>query len=168
MPPQFFDLSDSTITLRPVTEADGELLYEIYASTRDEEMSLFSFWNDKQKEMFLRQQFNAQRKHYQQTFKDAFYWIVQQNDVPIGRLYFDTSPEKYCSIIEITLLPNFRKKGIGESLIKDLLAYSSKQFKSVRLHVEIHNPAKRLYDRLGFTIIDIGLVSVEMQRQFLP
>ncbi|HPM05023.1 MAG TPA: GNAT family N-acetyltransferase [Candidatus Cloacimonas sp.] len=41
-----------------------------------------------------------------------------------------------------------RGKGLGAQLIKEVLANTEG---SIALHVEYDNPAKRLYERLGFS-----------------
>jgi len=51
---------------------------------------------------------------------------------------------------DITLLPPFRRKGIGTSLLEDLIKRSGKVQKKISLHVDHANPALKLYLRLGF------------------
>jgi ribosomal protein S18 acetylase RimI-like enzyme len=53
-------------------------------------------------------------------------------------------------LIDITLLPQFRGKGIGAALLGDLIKRSDKVQKKISLHVDPINPALYLYLRLGF------------------
>ena len=135
-------------SLRPVQAEDEALLFEIYASTRTEEMALVD-WSDAQKEAFLRMQFAAQHQHYQNVFPDARFDIILSDDRPIGRLYVDRRPDEI-RIVDIALLPEARNQGVGSSLVKELLAEARDAGKPVRIHVERNNPALRLYERLGF------------------
>ena len=48
-----------TITLRPAVESNRPLLFELYASTREEEMQRVP-WTEAQKQAFLEMQFNGQ------------------------------------------------------------------------------------------------------------
>ncbi len=57
-----------SVTLRPIQPADQEFLYQVYASTRTEELAVTD-WNEEQKQSFLRMQFNAQHRHYQNTMR---------------------------------------------------------------------------------------------------
>jgi ribosomal-protein-alanine N-acetyltransferase len=54
-------------------------------------------------------------------------------------------PENILVFVAVT--PDLRGKGIGRELINHSLAQCSG---SVKLHVEYNNPARRLYERVGF------------------
>jgi ribosomal protein S18 acetylase RimI-like enzyme len=56
-------------------------------------------------------------------------------------------------ILDITVLPEYRNRGIGTSLLRDLLDEASHPGKRVRIHVETFNPSLRLLERLGFKSI---------------
>ena len=51
-------------------------------------------------------------------------------------------------LVYIAVNSNYRNRGIGKQLVEKVLDTS---FGNVKLHVEYDNPAKRLYERLGFT-----------------
>ena len=145
-----------TIAFRPAEPADQEFLYRVYASTRTEELAIVP-WDDAQKEAFLRMQFNAQHTYYHAEYPDAAYQVILADGEPIGRLYVHRPPNEI-SIIDIALLPEHRRAGIGRSLLTDLLAEGKATGKPVRIHVEKENPALNLYERLGFTKIgDTGV-----------
>lgn len=140
-------LADS-VQLRTVEPDDQELLYSIYASTRTQELS-HTDWNDSQKTAFLRMQFDAQDQYYKSEYENPQFQIILFAGEPAGRLYLHPRPTEI-RIMDITLLPAFRRKGIGTFLLKQILSQASAQNKSVTIHVEIFNPALRLYERLGF------------------
>ncbi len=52
------------------------------------------------------------------------------------------------ALLFVTISPQIRGKGVGGKLIKHCLIEAEGD---VKLHVEHDNPAKRLYERLGFT-----------------
>jgi len=51
-------------------------------------------------------------------------------------------------LLFIGVRPEHRGQGLGRALIEEALAHCEGD---VKLHVEYDNPAKRLYERLGFT-----------------
>lgn len=143
---------NAAITLRPIEEGDNAFLYRLYVSTRAEEMAAWG-WADVQREAFLQLQFRAQQLHYQAQMPPADQQIICLDDQPIGRLILALDGEAI-HISDIALLPEYRNRGIGTALIRDILTRATLVGKSVRLHVEVHNPAQRLYERLGFCIVN--------------
>ena len=142
--------------LRPAGPDDAELLYRIYASTREGELAVVP-WDASAKEAFLRMQFAAQDTSYRAAFPDASYDLVVSGADVLGRLYVDRG-ETAWQVIDLSLLPRHRGKGIGTWLLTDVLASAGAAGKPVRMHVERFNPARRLYGRLGFReIADKGV-----------
>jgi ribosomal protein S18 acetylase RimI-like enzyme len=139
-------------TLRPVTGEDLPFLYDLYASTRLEEVAMTG-WPQADQEAFLAMQFHAQHTFYQEQFAGAQFDIIERDGEPIGRLYVDRRPDEI-RIIDIALLPAFRGRGIGSRYLKQVLAEGQERGLPVRIHVEANNPAMRLYKRLGFRQVD--------------
>jgi len=145
-------MTTATLTLRPIRSDDEPFLYEVYASTRMEELAPLG-WSAEQQAAFLTQQFNAQHQYYQANYPGADFQIILVNDQLAGRLYVDRRIGEI-RIVDIALLPEYRNGGIGSRLLNDLLAESAQAGKFVSIHVEKFNPALRLYERLGFSISD--------------
>ena len=142
--------------LRPAGSGDAELLYRIYASTREDELAVVP-WQAAQKEAFLRMQFAAQDRYYHATFPAASYDLIVSGEEVLGRLYVDRGEPAWL-VLDIALLPEHRGRGIGARLLSDVLAEARAAAKPVQIHVERFNPAQRLYDRLGFRqIADEGV-----------
>ena len=137
-----------SITFRSITSEDENFLYRLYASTREEELAQTT-WTVAEKEIFLKQQFTAQHEFYMQQFTRAKFDIVLENNESVGRLYVDRREDEI-RLIDIALLPEHRNKGIGTSLLTELLDEAKKTNKPLRIHVEKYNPALQLYHRLGF------------------
>lgn len=130
---------------------DEEMLYTIYASTRESEMELVEGWSDGQKEQFLRQQFYSQHAYYIEYYTNAVFWVIEHNKEVIGRLYLRVTDE--VRIVDITLLPAWRNSGIGGRILEDILNAATREGKKVSIHVECNNRALQLYQRLGFKIV---------------
>ncbi len=140
------------LTLRPTTPEDTAFLLAVYASTREAELAATG-WSDEQKTAFCAMQFQAQDAHYRQHYPTAQYFVIEAEKVPAGRLYVDHW-EKEIRIMDIALLPEFRGKGIGTHLVSDLQQEAQTASKMLSIHVEAFNPAKRLYERLGFVLAE--------------
>lgn len=140
------------LTLRPIRPEDDAFLFRVYASTRHEELAVVP-WTDAQKEAFLRQQFGAQHAYYQEHYGQASFQVIEVGGQPAGRLYVDRLADEI-RLVDIALLPEYRGAGHGSSLIQDLLDEARASGRKVRIHVEKMNPALRLYERLGFTIVE--------------
>jgi ribosomal protein S18 acetylase RimI-like enzyme len=138
------------------TASDREFLFEVYASSRADEMALVP-WGTQEKEAFLRQQFELQDRHYREHYPSARFQLIQHEDRNIGRLYIHET-EKEIRVMDIAILTPWRGRGIGSSLLREILARAADSARIVTLHVEHQNPARRLYDRLGFrTVADEGV-----------
>ena len=135
--------------LRAVQSHDYELQYQLYASVRATEMALMTEWNSIQKEAFLRFQHKAQQRHFRRDFPQADYQIVCRDGQGIGRLFVDNRGD-VMELLDITLLPPFRRQGIGNQLLQGLLADALLHNRQIMLRVEADNPATRLFRRLGF------------------
>jgi GNAT superfamily N-acetyltransferase len=150
---------DEYISFRPIEKKDMEFLYQVYASTREEELAQVD-WDAEKKEAFLRMQFSAQHQHYQKYHADAQYSIILVNDALAGRLYLDRCKDGI-RIIDLALLPIYRGRGLGTSILKNLQSEALKKGLPVRIHVEQFNPAMRFYSKLGFKKIrDAGVYNL--------
>jgi ribosomal protein S18 acetylase RimI-like enzyme len=117
-------------------------------------------WGDAEKESFLRMQFEAQRRHYTRYYPAATHDVVLVDGEPAGRLYVDRGEDEIC-IVDIALLPEYRGLGIGTALLTPLLGEADAAGKTVSIHVERANRARRLYDRLGFVeVADQGVYAL--------
>ena len=140
------------IRLRPITEADEAFQRALYGSTRAEELAPVP-WSEEQKRAFLDMQFHAQSVHYAKHYADGDFLIIEEAGRAIGRLLLHRTPEEI-RVIDISLMPEHRRQGIGTRLLTDVLAEGEKTRRRVSIHVEHFNPAKRLYERLGFRYVE--------------
>jgi ribosomal protein S18 acetylase RimI-like enzyme len=137
-----------SLRLRPVTPEDESFLASLYASTRTEELAQTN-WSEEQKAMFCRMQFAAQTADYRANYPDASFQVIERDGVAAGRLLVLRSDEKI-HVIDIALMPEHRGVGIGTKFLRDLQAEAKAAGKPLSIHVEQFNPARRLYERLGF------------------
>lgn len=141
-------MSRQCIHLRDIEPGDEPFLFEVYTSTRLDELAVTG-WSELQIHAFLAQQFAAQHSHYQTHYADAQFSVIMDGDTPIGRLYVARWPREI-RIVDIALLSEYRGRGVGAQLLREILAEGRASAKPVTIHVERMNPALRLYERLGF------------------
>ena len=141
------------VELRPVSAGDDQFLLSVYASTREEELSQAE-WAEGQKEMFVRWQFDLQRREYDTRFPDAAYHVIWIDDRPAGRIWVGSDDEQI-RLLDIGLLPEFQNRGVGTALLRRLMEQAANERKALRHMVFVlNNDAHRFYERLGFAIID--------------
>lgn len=85
------------------------------------------------------------------TSRGGQVFIAEQDDQLIGAVVInDTGMGGYIPehiLVYIAVDGRMRGKGIGKALMQEAILNTSG---NIALHVEPHNPAKRLYERLGF------------------
>jgi len=142
-----------TVELRPVSESDNEFLLSVYGSTRAEELAQVE-WPEGQKELFLRWQFDLQRREYFTRFPDAEYFVIVVDQQPAGRIWVGADKEQI-RLLDIALLPQFQNRGAGTALLERLKSRARNEGKALRHMVFVlNNNADRFYVRLGFKQIE--------------
>ena len=119
-------------------------------------------WSAEQKAAFVQQQFEAQDAYYREHYDPATFDVIEVDGEPVGRLYV-ARWEDEIRIMDIALLPEHRGRGIGTAFMRDLLDEGAHTGKRVSIHVELNNPARRLYERLGFSPVEERGVYVLME-----
>ncbi len=143
-------IPDGAPVLRPIGPDDQAFLFDVYAATRAQELAAVS-WTEAQKAAFLRMQFEAQHQYYTEHYGGAAFDVIVVGEQPAGRLYVARWPREL-RVIDIALLPDFRGRGIGTGLLIGLQREAGDSGRTVTIHVERMNPARSLYERLGFQV----------------
>ena len=152
------------ISLRAYSPEDEGFLYKVYASLRAEEMA-FLGWNEAQLEAFLKMQFNAQQRAYEWQFRGAENFIILFDEEKVGRM-ITLNTEREIRPVDITLLPEYRNRGAGTFLLKELQTQARESGLPLRLRVMKTNVgARRLYERLGFA--QTGEIDTHFEMEWL-
>jgi ribosomal protein S18 acetylase RimI-like enzyme len=69
-------------------------------------------------------------------------------------------------VLSMAVLPDRRGRGIGTRLLTHLLGEAARRYRAVSLSVAADNPARRLYERHDFAIIDENGNTLTMIRHF--
>ena len=94
-------------------------------------------------------QFNAQQHWYQTAYPLAEHNIITAEQEPVGRVLISRDKDS-ATLVDISILPEYRRHGIGGAIIRELVRQSSSRGEILKLQVLRTNPAQRLYLRLGF------------------
>jgi GNAT superfamily N-acetyltransferase len=141
---------------------DGDFLLSVYASTRRPELTGLG-WSAKQQDAFIRMQFDAQTRHFREFFPDATYSVICVDGERAGRLIVNRADDQI-RIVDIALLPKFRRIGVGGRLVRRLLDQADAGHLPVRCHVLHGSAARRFWEHAGFVAQGQDGVYVAMER----
>lgn len=91
--------------------------------------------------------------------------IVCRNGEDIGLIKL-VRAETYWLLQQIQILPDHQGRGIGTAVIRAMLGEARQARVTVTLNVLHGNPARRLYERLGFQVT--GETSIELKMTCRP
>lgn len=151
------------VSLRPAHPKDQEFLFRLYATTREEEFAALG-WDRAQLGALLRMQFSAQSRWYETAYASAEQSIVMSDGQPVGRIMVHRGADA-ATLVDISLLPEHRGRGIGAKLIHGLIEQCGRDRIPLRLQVLKTNPAAQLYKRLGFVTTGEDGVYLRMEKQ---
>lgn len=150
----------ASVDVRPVRVADRAFLREVFASTRERELA---YLPEAVHAQFLEFQFKAAETHRQRAHPGCSRSVIVLDGETAGVLYVDRHVDAL-QIVEIALLPRFRGRGAGTMLLGGLVREASQAGTPVTLQVHADNPARALYERLGFRQVEDRGIYLLMQR----
>jgi GNAT superfamily N-acetyltransferase len=139
--------SYQVITMRPEEPEDEGFLFELYTSTRQEELQAWG-WPPEMHRDFLTMQFKASQGH-RRAFPEAEFQIVMLDGVRAGRLVVNRTRAEL-QLVDMALLPPYRNAGIGTALLQRIFGEAAATGLPLRLQTVKGSRAARLYQRLGF------------------
>ncbi len=129
--------------LRAATEADRDWLYELNrAAMRDYVVATWGEWNE-----------TFQRERFASSFAPERFQVIVVDGLDVGLLQVTRDAERI-RLAEIELLPEHQSRGIGSEVIRDLIEEARAAALPLELQVLKVNPARALYERLGFAVYD--------------
>lgn len=129
------------IAFRSALENDYDFLYALHTATMKEYVN--KMWGE---DAF-------QEDIFRKNFDPAQIQIVTLVGSDIGMISLEENDKDiFLRVIEIQ--PSHQRQGFGTTIIQKIIDDAARQRKEVRLQVLKVNPAKQLYDRLGFAVIE--------------
>lgn len=141
------------IVLRPESANDEPFVRRLILDTVAAELSA-ALWPEPMRSHLLGIQYGGRRQSLKANFPGATTSIIQANGTDAGWTVTATLPDEL-RLVEVIVAPELRGRGIGSTVIRELLAAAAANGKPLRLYVNATNrQALALYERLGFRRID--------------
>jgi ribosomal protein S18 acetylase RimI-like enzyme len=145
--------SVATFTLEPIDEQDFEFRYRVYELTIKPYLDGMMGWNDEQHRAGIRANLAGSTTH------SAI--VVDGKRAGVVRI---VEHDEVIDLEQIEILPEFQGKGIGTAVVQSLIDRAIRTGNVVDLSVFVANPgARRLYERLGFSLISESERDVQMR-----
>jgi GNAT superfamily N-acetyltransferase len=129
------------VTLRVATIDDADFLFRLHRAAMQTYMAqTWGAWDE-----------GWQLQHFQQHFDPSACQIIIFHGQDVGVISI-VRQETGMFLSNIELLPDYQGRGIGTYLIKTLLNEAHQKALVLTLRVLKVNPARQLYERLGFAI----------------
>lgn len=144
---------------RLATAEDEAFLFRLFAESRMAELAGCGI-PQSQTEMLVQLQRRGQQMTYLRQYPQAENLILlSQSGIPAGRLLLDRQPEHW-RIVDVAVLEEFQRRGITTRAIRDCQSRTP----PARLELQVNpaNPARTLYQRLGFRVVTRTAASLEM------
>ena len=136
------------IERRPCAESDYEFLLDVYAASRRAELTSAG-WREPELARFVRMQFELQQHHYGARYPGAEHSVVLVGGARAGQVRVFRARAEHL-LVDVALAPAYQGHGLGGRLILDVVEQAHAAGVALRLSVRPDNPARRLYERLGF------------------
>jgi ribosomal protein S18 acetylase RimI-like enzyme len=108
---------------------------------REHVLATWGAWND-----------DEVRHNIAESIAAGYTQIIELGDAPIGIQAVERAPD-HIQLWRIFILPEYQRRGIGSQLIECVLAEARSARLPLRLRVLRVNPAFKLYERMGFKVV---------------
>lgn len=135
------NLWGATVALRPVAQRDFDFAFRLYCETMKGYSAAYVPWDEERQRVSLISQLqNAEVSIITLQDQDIGWQALLETDssILLGHFYID---------------PHYQNRGIGTVVLGRLITAANAKAKPLELTVLKNNPARRLYERLGFSIV---------------
>jgi ribosomal protein S18 acetylase RimI-like enzyme len=149
---------------RAAAGTDAEFLRALYVSTRPD----LAAWDDQARETFVEVQLRAREQGWGAVFPSSTDELILRDGEAVGRIRVAWLPDE-CRVVDIALLPEHRRAGIGTSVVAELIAEADRRDVPVRLTVErLNSAARAFWSGLGFLPVAEDAIFLELERPVSP
>lgn len=125
------------VTLSPASADDAELIYSIkHAAYHEHAVRAYGRWDEEFQRRFTREQISNIR-------------LISVQERIVGWVSVRRETDHH-EIVDLHIAPNFQRRGIGGTVVESVIAEAGRI--PVSLYVLKTNPARSLYERLGFAV----------------
>ncbi len=136
---------------RPATTSDLGFCWPIYRDDMKPLTEAVAQWSEP-----------AQQKIVEQAVADSGTSILRQEQMDMGWLQIEET-RHVVQLKQIFLLPAVRNRGLGTSFLNWMKERADRKRKDLTLDVMSNNPARRLYERLGFKTVTTANNKITMR-----
>lgn len=126
--------------LRPATAGDLEFAWRLYERLMKARTEALIPWRAER-----------QREVIEGALRSGGMEMITAGGKSIGWIHVNDNADGI-DLHQIYLVPAQQRRGIGTDILKHLQARAAALGRPLRLNVLVNNPARRLYERLGFRI----------------
>jgi len=148
------------VALREARPADDVFLRSLFFEVRSEVFAA-AHLEAAMLDSLLDMQFRAREMEYRRRLPDLKHYLIESKGTSVGALALSESDE--IVLADIAVQRAHRGVGIGEAALRELIEKARKSGKAIVLHVDLANPARRLYKRLGFVETSRDEMNAEMR-----
>jgi ribosomal protein S18 acetylase RimI-like enzyme len=146
-------MNGPVLTYRNAVAGDRDWLFELKKATMRNYVAAVYGWDDE-----------VQRRWFNEKFDPVKIRIIQRDGHDAGLLQVEeTSGHVFLAQVEI--LPTFQNQGVGSAVIRAVIEDAKRKNKPVLLQVLRPNPARRLYQRLGFSVWAENATHFKMRKE---
>jgi ribosomal protein S18 acetylase RimI-like enzyme len=129
------------IDLQQATAEHYDFALHLYLLTMRPYLQELDVWDEQQ-----------QRASFTARWKREEVWIISVEGKDVGWLQVAELPTEI-RLKKFYISPQYQRSGIGSEVLSNLLATWRSTGKKIVLRVLKNNPARRLYERLGFSVV---------------
>jgi ribosomal protein S18 acetylase RimI-like enzyme len=139
------------ITTRKATDDDKAFLWHLIVASMRQYVEQVYGWDD-----------ITQYGYFENGFQPEVIQIIQYDRQDVGMFVLQEHVENWF-LSRIEILPEYQQKGIGSTIIQRMIDDVVVTNKPFRLQVFKVNPARRLYERLGFVKTGESKTHIQME-----
>ena len=132
-----------SLRLRCVTAEDAEFAFAALKETmREYAVATWGTWCEEESRRETVEQVNSGRTE-----------IIELNGSSAGIRLVERA-KTHIQLVQLHMAKEFQRRGLGAELLKRLFVEAKESHLPIRLRVLAVNPAKALYERLGFVVVE--------------
>ena len=140
------------LTLRRATAEDADFAFQVLKETmRDYVVATWGAWLEDESRRETVEQVSTGRTQ-----------VIELNEVPIGVQLVDRLGT-HIQLQQLYIAKDFQRRGFGTELLRRLFIEAQSAKLPIRLRVLAVNPARALYERLGFMVVETTSERVFME-----
>ena len=144
-------IKDAAIGTRPATLGDLDFVWRIYRDSMKPLTIELLEWNDERQKAVVTDGLAGETSE-----------IITIDGCDVGWLQVRQTKDAV-ELCQIYLAPEFQGQGVGTALVRRTQDQAKRTAKPVVLGVMHNNRAKKLYERLGFQLIDADAIKAYMK-----